>query len=312
MSLTTQLGRLSKQCLHGRDVPPGLAALWRAQTEGDPFLEGFGVKLLDNVDRLQRGFSLERARGNPDVEANCRAHWNVFERLGFFAELDDGELLAFDLQTDRQDDPPVVQLDTEGQYRWFGINLAEAIFRIADVSDQAESVRRWLARLALHLPELGELGSTTQFLPSIQELQTALYRAERGLSLKPNSLSGHPADPSAPLSWLGRPGTEVCEAITALLGLPPGSTPPQFWVWCDGNGLVTTFRLPRVPEVKNMVLRGIRVGMTRDEVIVCAGPPDETGMNGGWWAHTAAGKRLHLAFDNNDKVSRLTASLVGD
>jgi hypothetical protein len=181
MSLENTFKLVSEKCLRGRPVPRSLQILWKAQEDNDPFLaDALWLTLLTAPDEAEEGYTESFAGDDPDVLANVRAHRHVFERLGFFAKEDNGEGLAFDFQSGDASEPPVIELDTEGQYGWKGANLAEAIFRIAEDRDQGDDARAWLAAHDLALGDLGELGSTSQFLPSIQDYQEREYYKLRG------------------------------------------------------------------------------------------------------------------------------------
>jgi hypothetical protein len=129
----------------------------------------------------------------------------------------------------------VIELDTEGQYEWKGVGLAEAVFRIAESMHRREEARKWLQAHGLILGELGELGSTTQFLPSIKDLHDRFNCEFLG---RPRALipsSKEPADSRDLFTWLLRPSEEVCKVIAILLNLPAEARPSEFWVWCDGE-----------------------------------------------------------------------------
>jgi hypothetical protein len=86
MDLPTQI---SRACLRGRPCPASLLTLCAGCFPGS-LIAAHGIKrLLTSLDVLDEG-SLEAE--SPDVAANVRAHRRVFERLGFFAEGEDGAL----------------------------------------------------------------------------------------------------------------------------------------------------------------------------------------------------------------------------
>jgi len=56
-----------------------------------------GIKrLLTSLDVLEEAFGAALEAESHDIAANVRAHRRVFERLGFFAEGEDGALWAFE------------------------------------------------------------------------------------------------------------------------------------------------------------------------------------------------------------------------
>ena len=278
MSLEDKLKLVSQNCLHGRPVPRSLQCLWKAQEEGDRFLaDVLEIKLLTSLEVLQQGYSEAIADGDSGILASLRAHQRVFERIGFFAVKDDGELWAFDFQSGSPTEPPVVELDTEGQYRWQGADVVEVIFRAAERLGKGQEARDQFEAQGFVLGDIGELGSTTQFFPSIQKFHDRLYY---DLLQKPRTTvpsSDQPADPHDLFTWLLRPGDEVCRAIAVLRGLPAGSKPAEEWVWCDGEGRVTQIVVRNRGSSQEMQVKGVKLGMSPKEVVKLLGKPIKMG-----------------------------------
>ena len=310
MSVETTLKTVAEKCLRGRPVPCALQILWQAHEAKAPFLaDALWLKLLTSLDVLDDGYSESIAGGDEGILANVRAHRRTFERLGFFAEGDDSQLYAFDLQSGPADDPPVVVLDTEGQYEWEGENLTEAIFRIAEDRDQADEARAWLEAHGLPLGELGRLGSTTQFLPSIKDYHEGIYHQNLGQPRDEKPTPSQPADPRDPFTWLLRPAAEVCAALCVLLKLPAGSRPSMHCVWCDGAGRVTTVSIPRTAATENLAVHGVKFGMKETDVNPLLGKPSETGKKVTWSAYRLDRGRLRLGFKDGHQVIEISVGL---
>src|SRR6185437_1098385 len=137
-------------------------------------------RLLTTLDVLDEGYGGGIASGGDEVAASVRAHRRVFERLGFFAEDHDGVLWAFDLAADLEE-PPVVGLDTEGQYEWLGTDLPQVLAQ--------DEEAMWVA---------------TQFLPTLGELHDRYYCEEMGAPRPPARRSPRAAAADDPESWLAR------------------------------------------------------------------------------------------------------------
>lgn len=229
--------------------------------------------LLTSLDILDDGYGDAVAAEGEDIAANVRAHRRIFERLGFFAEDDDGVLWAFDLAANLEE-PPVVGLDTEGHYDWLGIDLEQVL-----VQDQEAA---WVA---------------TQFLPSLGELQVRYYYEEKGAPRPPARRSRHAAVADDPLSWLARPGSEVSAALAGLL---PAREPIAK---CDDEGLVSTIFLPREGPLARLSVRGIALGdgvrTLRDRL----GAPTKEGAR--WLRFDDDAVALHFEV-NGGAVSRIT------
>jgi len=291
--MASTLKTVSEKCLGGRPLPSGLATLWKAHEEGDAFLaDDLGITLLTSLDPLEDGYGESIAEGNPDILANVRAHRKAFERLGLFAKDDDSGFLGYDFQMGPADDPPVVQLDSEGQYSWKGANLAEALYRVAEDKGDPDKAKEWLAAHGLPVGELGVLGSTTQFLPSITDWHSELYYEFKGQPRSKIAGSVKSADPTDPDTWLLRPGKDVSQALSALLKSPPNSTPSEQWVSCDGEGRIATIWLKQRAETKQMAIWGVRFGMPENEVTALLGQAEKTGK--GWVRFARDNRRLRI------------------
>jgi hypothetical protein len=117
MSTKDLIETVSTNCLHGRPLPKALCVLWDAFNDSDRFItETCGLSLLKSLDALGRGYGPELEKESPDIAANIRAHRRLFTRLGFFAEDDDGGLLAIALHqhTARQSLNSTARVSTTG------------------------------------------------------------------------------------------------------------------------------------------------------------------------------------------------------
>jgi hypothetical protein len=264
---------LSKQCFHGAPMPKSIEKLWDAVEEEDDFItDTLALTLLESRDALNDGYGDELLEESEDTAANVRAHRKVFERLAFFAQGDDGELFAFDLETGPKDDPPIVKLDTEGEYDWVGVNLAETIFRLAEDVDEGEEAESWLEENEWSTGPWGELGSTTGHLPSLGKLQAGLYWELVG---KPRPHAPTPeraADPHDAATWFLRPGPEVLAALQELHGIGKDEFPEEQWLECDGEGRVTTVWLH---ETEGLTLHGVAFGDSHEKVMQQLGKPKQ-------------------------------------
>ncbi|HSZ58128.1 MAG TPA: hypothetical protein VK797_20865 [Tepidisphaeraceae bacterium] len=291
---------ISQLCLNGRPLPSGLEKLWAAREHGDRFLsDHLGIELFTSLDLLDAGYNAEIAQGNGEVLANVRAHRRVFSRVGFFAGTHESQL-AFDFES-HPIVPPVVRLDSEGQYEWQGIDLVEAIFRTgADLGLQETS--EWLTSVGLPIGTVDEIGASTQFLPSIGDLQERYYYEEIGtpMAVQPSGL--RPAEPHDPTSWIMRPGNEVQGALVKLLRLPPHAKVSRQWVQCDSDGRVCTLWFHPTAETKNVVVGGATFGMSPSEAVRTLGTPARTGD--GWISFSIAAGRLRVGFDA-DKLNEI-------
>jgi hypothetical protein len=293
---------VEKNCFHGRSMPRSLATLWSSVEGGDDTLaRTFRIELLSDLGALDAGYGDAIASESADIAANVRAHREVFAHLGFFAALEDDEFLAYWL-VDPSAEPPVVKLDNEGQYSWKGRNLAEALFRLAEQRDP-DGARRWLSARGLELGEVGELGASTQFLPDLSQLQQSKYCAAVGRpGLVARKPSEAPATPDDPMTWLLRPGPEVQEVMTRLLGTPP----LHYCVWCGGDGLVESVALSA--KTKSGPILGIELGASKADVQRALGDPERTGRN---WIRFQRDQRLfRFGLDAQDRVTSITLMIA--
>ncbi len=270
---------ISKICLRGRPVPPSLARIWAAYEAGDDFLgKAIELTLLTSLQPLDAGYGDAIAWESADIAANVRAHRAVFERLGFFAEDGDGGFLAFDLTAALAEDPPVIHLDSEGQYEWLGANLGEALMRRAEDCGCEAAMAHWLSAHGVEAALLGAFGASTQFLPSLRDLHSGLYYAHRG---EPHAMPASATTPANtdPATWFLRPGAEVAAALTTLLGGPPD----QQWVQCDGQGRVNAIWFHRVPATEHVRIQGIGFGDDARSVEERLGAPHDRGKSWARW-----------------------------
>lgn len=260
--------RVSHNCLGGRPLPRSLEILWENDEDAEDALE---IHLLDEPDWVD-----DSADSDPHVRANVQAHREMFQKIGFFAKGDEGELYGYWWGTNSPE-PPVVTLDSEGSYEWAGIDLTEAMLARFHREDPDEDeqydwdyTENWLNQHNLPTAELTDLGATTQFLPNLADMHSRRYHELVGDPRPAVTPSEAPADPADPLSWLMRPADEVRAAMTALLGAPP----TEHRVWTLGDGLVESVMFDRRMPVIPVVL-GVTVGSTRDEVRQCLGHGEE-------------------------------------
>jgi len=286
---------LSQRCLWGHPVPGSLEVLWDRHQKRDRALGAlFGIeRLLVDLNPLDDGYGDAIASESEDIAFNVRAHRTMFEQLGFFAAIEDGAFLAYWLRADLPE-PPVVQLDSEGTYRWQGGTAAEALFRIAEERDDGDAARTWLATRGLALGTVGELGTSTQFLPDLDDLHARTYYQNRGEPRPTPVEAAAPADARAPETWLLRPGSEVKDAITKLLGAPPA----EFCAWCNGDGLVKQILLGREMPAGVTVL-GIPIGATRTHVEKQLGKPAK--KRAGWTMYEREG-RTYIYYTDEKKI----------
>lgn len=263
---------VSRTCLGGRACPPSLTKLW--DDYGRRALpDTYGIKrLLSSLDALEAGYGAAIEAEGPDTAANVRAHRRVFERLGFFAEDNNGALWAFD-HAANVDEPPVVALDTEGQYSWLGIDLAQAL-----AHDERAA------------------GVSTQFLPGLDDLHRAYCAKEAGRPRSPRLMAPLSAVADNPESWLLRPGAEVSAVLGAVL-------PREQTVRCSGEGLVSTVWLPREGPLASLSVRGVGLGTDAATVRVQLGIPTKEKPR--WIRYDAAGRALHFEIDG-EVVTRIT------
>ncbi len=299
------LKAVSTSCLHGQRPPHALEVLWRAYEAGGRSLgEQLGIELLTSASRLEETYPPESP--DPDIAANLRAHRRMFERLGFFARDNEGAFWAFHLDHLPADDAPVVRLDSEGQYDWLASSVPEALFRAAN---DAESMRVWLEH-RLPLAEVGDVGASTQFLPSLKKLHERWYWEQRGEACPPPAPdAAEAATARHPLTWVLRPVSEVRPALNELLGLEPDSLPQQQWVDCDADGRVNTVWLHRTPATEAIVIRGVGYGMSEPEIVALLGPP--TRQRKTWLRYDGDGRGLHFELVDG-VVEKITLMVVDE
>jgi hypothetical protein len=144
--LTEILNMVSEDALGGRAAPPDLAALWKAQLDGDTdLLDAFELVLLDSMssDEALDGFRVEDGVD----EAAAQALESVVATIGFVAEALDGALLGYWFGVPSA---PVVLFDSNGQLELLGATLAEALVALTDPDDDEE-----VAEVVAGLRELG-------------------------------------------------------------------------------------------------------------------------------------------------------------
>ena len=264
---------VSDNCLGGRPWPASLETLWGLKD--DPFVsDTLMLDVLTALDVLEDGFSEKIANGDPEILANVHAHQRVFKRVGFFATRHQEDLLAFDFQSGPAEDPPVVELNTEGSYRWLGANLGEAIISVAEHRCTDEEVRDF-PEGPHKIAGADAKGETTQFLPSIGNWHERICYELLGRPRKSLPSGAKPAEPHEPATWLLRPGDEVHKAITRLLKLPAGTIPAEQWVSCDGDGRVCTIWFHNTPETVDVPMHGVKFGMAKKKVLDLLGKPSD-------------------------------------
>ena len=285
-------------------MPRSLEVLWDRHQKRDSALRNlFEIEqLLVDLKPLNTGYGEAIAGESEDIAANVRAHRTMFEQLGFFAAIEGGAFLAYWLRADLSE-LPVVRLDSEGTYGWQGGNAAEALFRIAEESDDGDAARTWLAAHGLELGVVGELGTSTQFLPDLDDLHARTYYQNCGQPRPTLEMAVAPADVRSPATWLLRPGPEVRAAMTKLLGAPPA----DFCAWCSGNGLVKHILLGR-EFPPGLTILGIPIGSTRAHVEKQLGKPAKA--RAGWIAYERDGRAFVYHTDNKKIVTSISLGLV--
>jgi hypothetical protein len=263
--------QISRACLRGRQCPPSLRRLCAELTAPE---HGYPVtRLLTTLDVLDEGYGNAIVAEGEDIAANVRAHRRVFERLGFFAEDEDGALWAFDLAANRED-PPVAALDTEGQYAWLGTDLSQVLAGDAEAASMA-----------------------TQFFPSLGQLQVRYYHEEKGAPLPPAQRSPRAAVANDPVSWLARPGAEVSATLAGLLPAREAIAA------CDDEGLVSTIWLPRGGPLARISVRGVALGSDAKALRQRFGAPSREGAT--WLRYDDDAVTLHFEVERG-AVSRIT------
>lgn len=173
---------LMMNCLHGHKIPKSLEKLWDLwEYEQDFLVESCRItRLFTSLDLLMEDYGEQFMQESQDTACNIRAHHEIFKRLGFFALTDNQEYLAFDLHSGNSDNPPIVKLDSEGQYSWLGIDLEEAIYWLAEEYEQGETALEWLRDHRFKLEMIREFGASTQLLASLGKLHEQYYWEFKG------------------------------------------------------------------------------------------------------------------------------------
>lgn len=258
---------IERIALRGRPMPRSLVALW--SEDEDVLAETFGItKLLTDMSEVDEVYG-EALAVDPDHARNLRAYRAVFEQLGFFAQLDDGELLAYWLAADGAE-PPVVKLDGEGLLSFEGANLGEALFRLVEGRRNEGAGRDWLAAAGMPAVDLPEVGVSTQFLPDLEKLQQAIAARIAGEADPEPTPRATPIDPHDASTWVLQPAAAVEAAIAGALTDPLR----EFVVWTTGGGLVKNLALKQGLAKKVTVL-GISKPSTRTEIERALGAPDQ-------------------------------------
>jgi hypothetical protein len=184
-----RLEEFSRERLGGRPLPEDLRVLATAQWEGrgHPF-ESSGITVLDPTARhplADTGYLSDNARADPDIMANCAAFEQMATYLKAVARHEDGDCYGYWLHPHQREDrpPPVIKVDSEGQY-WTlgGRTFSEAcLYDIAFDDDELfVEVAAELAQLDISIP-----GSSCEDLdgltadPAPEDVHEELYRAER-------------------------------------------------------------------------------------------------------------------------------------
>ena len=291
---------ISAACLHGRPVPRSLEVLWDVAEETRSELFGIG-KLLQDSGVLDEGYGEALLEESEDIAANVRAHRETFREIGFFAELDGGDLLGYWLESG-QAEPPIVKLDTEGTYSWEGVDAGEALLRLAIDREQEDEAREWLAGAGLDPGELGEVGVATQTLPDVDKRKDARYYVNLGTpkELAPNP---GPIDPDESVTWLLQPAGQVAEVMRRFTGAPL----QRFSIWTDGRGLTASLALNEGLDQKTGTL-GVRGPTTRDAVVARLGKPDAEGKEHISYFRPPA--RVNYRFDNAGALKSINIGLI--
>jgi len=144
VDLAVALDRVSQNCLRGQPVPADLRRLWQAQIEGDPeLLDVTGLILVDALaPDFFEGYRAQDGVGPEGVDGYGR----MFDQIAFIGQTEDGELLGYWLGEERRpvETSPVVELDTEGQFKLLGTKLSEALLLGADSGLGFSELRAWL------------------------------------------------------------------------------------------------------------------------------------------------------------------------
>jgi hypothetical protein len=296
----SELKSVSEECLRGRPVPEALRHLWEAELADDSFV-GADLELLESQKLIELGYGEEDATLPGDVGASVRAHRQMFESLGFFAADADGGFLAYHLEFGDPENPPVVELNGEGQYRWLGACLGQALLALARESDNEDAARAWLK--ARDIGTNAPLGVAVDALPDLSALHRKLCDASRGkAAVVPLAAKSSARVSADPLTWIGAPGSKVESVLKKLLSVKDKSRLGS-WMSTDEKGRVKTVWLTRTPITESLQVKSARFGMSRAHVIETLGQPSKEGAQ--WVRYDAPRPSLHLEFKDG-AVIRMT------
>jgi hypothetical protein len=300
MDESDALKAVSEECLRGRPVPQALRHLWEAELSDDSYV-GADLELLESRKLLELGFGEEDAHLPGDVGANVQAHRRMFESLGFFAADADGGFLAYHLEFGDPENPPVVELNSEGQYRWLGACLGEALLALAGETGNEDKAKAWLK--ARDIGTTAPLGVSVGALPDLGALHRKLYDACRGkAAVVPTALKSSAQVSGDPLTWIGAPGSKVESVLKKLLSVKEKSRLGN-WMSTDEKGRVKTVWLTRTPATESLEVKSAKFGMSRAHVIETLGQPSKEGVQ--WVRYDAPRPSLHLEFKDG-AVIRMT------
>jgi hypothetical protein len=305
MDIPSILLAVSRDCLRGRPVPKSLAKLWELELADDSFA-GADLELLESLSILDLGYGEEDATLPGDVGANVKAHRKMFEALGFFAADADGGFLAIHLELGDPDEPPVVHLDSEGQYRWLGASLGEALVALAEESEDDEAAQAWLSQHGISTDP--PLGVSVAALPDLGGQHRKFFDAFRGKAAvvpvpkAAPKASAKSFESEKPLTWIGAPATKVQAVLKELVPAKEKSKLGN-WLAADERGKVKTVWLSRTPKTENFEVKSARFGMTRAHVLETLGRPTREGAQ--WVRYDAPTPSLHLEFKDG-AVVRMT------
>jgi hypothetical protein len=182
------LDRVSRNCLSGQALPDDLRQLWAA-SKAQPWYEFVPFTLVDQPDDdFFTGY--READGVPTGVATV--YRRMFQHIAFVGKREDGELVGYWLGPAMQQpiDSPIVELDTEGQFRLKGRNLGEYLLACTFTKDDFVHLRRILTGLGLAV----EAKTRSELLDTFNTLDGEFgdpnwvsARYERGLDALPAS-----------------------------------------------------------------------------------------------------------------------------
>jgi hypothetical protein len=186
------LDRVSKICLRGQPLPDDLRKLWEAN-DTQPWSE---LVQFTRVDKLDGKFFVGYTKDDrvpPEVTA---AYDKMFEHIAFIGKREDGELVGYWLGPEQRDvaASPVVELDTEGQFRIGGRNLGEYLLGCTFTDDDFTQLRRTLAGLGIKV----KFKTQEKLFESFDELATEFGDLN---SLCDRYQKGQDAPPSSALKF---------------------------------------------------------------------------------------------------------------